>query len=339
MKNITALIICCIGFLFLNGCASRVPDFALVQPEQGMTVMHPDQLEKNGGTILTYTGILPNRFVSETNETLAGVWPSVGVSLTDEKAPIISGFCYSVPAMAFGKKNPWAMVVAQCVALGNKSDIVSKQYAFATVNRDGTLWIASPIGIVPGYKYTIVDDRTYNWEKFKDEPKYRIEIMKEIGKTIPVINETWKKRIEGFGVEMTEDDVQEIAIVDGNPKWEAFRKKMLSDIGYQLKLPDGEIVASYLSEEDMEKLLAKNPMITPWQRFVSRLRLPIGTPEIMALGAASSMIDGGIASFMNTAWESMTARGVCQRRDFSELLELVLGMYQEEHIKNMIGGI
>jgi hypothetical protein len=137
---------------------------------------------------------------------------------------------------------------------------------------------------------------------------------------------------------MTADDVQEIAVVDTDPAWQKFRTKMIADIGFELQLPDGEIVASYLSEEDMKVLLAKNPLITPWQRFVSRLHLPIGTPEIMAFGAATSVIDGSIAAFMDTAWESMTARGVCQRREFSEQFELLLGLYQKAHIAHMSGG-
>ncbi|MFA5986119.1 MAG: hypothetical protein WC819_02095 [Parcubacteria group bacterium] len=339
MKNITVISIC-LGFLFLTGCASQMPNFALTQPEQGMTVMHPDQLEKAGGKIFNFTGVVPSRFLVEMDKSFSGVFPFVGVSLKDENAPMVKGFCYSVPSQAFGDKNPWAMIPAQCVGLGDKDDMLRGEYAFAVTNKDGGVWLASPIGAVPGYEYTIVDEQTYDWAKFEKEPKYRIELMKQLGKTIPVINDTWKKRIEGFGVVMTTDDVQEIAVVDGDPKWEAFRKKMLSDIGYQLKLPDGEIVASYLSEEDMEKLLAKNPLITPWQKFVSRLRLPLGgTPGLMGLGALSSMVDGSIASFMDTAWESMTARGMCQRKDFSEQFELLLGMYQKAHIQNMTGGM
>ncbi len=58
----------------------------------------------------------------------------------------------------------------------------------------------------------------------------------------------------------------------------------------------------------------------------------------MALGFASSMVDGGIAAFFDTTWNACVARGTCQRRDLSEQMALVYQLYQEERIKNMTGG-
>jgi len=324
--------------LLSGGCANKImPDFALTQPAQNMTVTHPDQMEDDGGTIVTFTGVLPPRFLVEVDKGVRGVWPLPGVSLINEEAQIISGFCYSVPDEAF-QANPWAIVPMQCVILSDKKTLIDEQYAFALANKDGGVWIASPIGQVQGYEHTIVDDQTYDFEKFESDPKYAIELMQEIGKTVPVINETWKGRVQGFGVKMTADDVQEIAIIEGNPQWEKFREKMLAEMGSELRLPDGEIVASYLSEEDMEQLLRRNPHITSWQRFLSRLRLPIGTPEMMAFGAATSMIDGGIAAFFDNQWSAYVARGTCQRRDLSEQIALVYQLYQQEHVKRMTGG-
>lgn len=326
------------SILLLSGCGSKsMPSFALTQPEQGITVTHPDQFEQDGGTIITFTGVLPPRFLVEVDRGVRGVWPLVGTSLSDEEAPIVSGFCYSVPSEAFGA-NPWAIIPMQCAILGNKKEFIEKEYSFALVNKDGGVWIASPIGAVPSYDYTIVDDGTYDFVEFEDDFEYRTELMHEIGKTISVINSVWKNRIENFGFIATADDVQEIHIVDGNPQWEEFREKLLAEMGNALRLPDGEVVASYLSEEDMENLLSKNPHITPWQRFLSRIRLPIGTPEVMAFGAASSMIDGGIAAFFDNTWHACVARGMCQRRDMSEQLAFMFQLYQEEHIKRIKGG-
>ena len=340
MKNIKRMLFLVLaGLLLMNGgCAQRTaPSFALVQPEQGMTVEHPDQFEKDGGTIVTFTGVLPPRFLVEVDKGVRGVWPLVGSSITDEEAPIVDGFCYSVPSQAFAK-NPWAIIPMQCAILGSKREFTQKDYVFALVNKDGGVWIASPIGAVPTYDYTIVDDQTYDFVKFEDNFEYRAELMREIGKSIPVINETWQKRIEGFGFTSTTDDVQEIEIVEGNPQWEAFREKLLSEMGEALELPDGQIVASYMSEEDMETLLSKNPMITPWQRFLAHIRVPIGTPEVMAFGAASSFIDGGIAAFFDNQWNACVARGTCQRRDMSEQLAFMFELYQREHVKRMGGG-
>ncbi len=339
MRTVYLFIVIALGStLLLGGCAQRTtPSFALVQPEQGVTIEHPDQLEVDGGTIVAFTGVLPPRFLVEVDSGVRGVWPLIGVSLSSEEASIVSGFCYTVPSQAFSA-NPWAVIPMQCGILGTKEKFTKGDYVFALVNKDGGVWIASPIGAVPGYDYTIVDDETYDFIKFEDDFEYRTELMREIGKSIYMVNQTWKGRIEGFGFTSTADDVQEIQIAEGNPQWEAFREKLLSEMGEALKLPNGEIVASYMSEEDMELLLAKNPMITPWQRFLAHVRVPIGTPEVMAFGAASSLIDGGIAAFFDNTWNACVARGTCQRRDMSEQLAFMFGLYQQEHIKRLSGG-
>ncbi len=339
MKNIIYAVLVVVALLS-GGCANQkgAPSFALLQPEQSMVVVHPDKMEEEGGTIVTFTGVLPVRFLVEVDNGVRGVWPLPGVSLSDKDAPRINGFCYSVEKYAFNK-NPWGIPAPmQCVILSDYKTLVDGQYAFALTNKDGGVWMASPIGEVQGYEYTIVDDETYDWQKFESDPEYAIELMQEVGKTLPVINEVWKNRIEGFGVEMTVDDVQEIPIAEGNPKWEKFREKLLAEMNSELRLPDGEIVASYLSEEDMKNLLRRNPGITLWQKFLSRLRLPIGTLEVMALGFASSMVDGGIAAFFDTIWNACVARGTCQRRDLSEQMALVYQMYQKEHVKNITRG-
>ena len=341
MKNIIYAVLA-VFVLLSGGCANQkgVPSFALLQPEQSMVVVHPDKMEETGGTIITFTGVLPVRFLVEVDNGVRGVWPLPGVSLIDKDAPRINGFCYSVEKYAFDK-NPWGIPAPmQCVVLSDKKTLIDGQYAFALANKDGGVWMASPIGNVQGYDYTIVDDKTYDWQKFESDPEYAIELMQEVGKTLPIINEVWKNRIEGFGVEMTVDDVQEIAVVEGDPQWEAFREKLLAEMSNELRLPDGEIVASYLSEEDMEKLLRRNPNITPWQKFLLRLRLPLNIfdPDMILAGLATSAIDGGIAVFFDNVWHACVARGTCQRRDLSEQMALVYQMYQKEHIKNITRG-
>ncbi len=344
--------------LLSGGCANQkgAPSFALLQPEQSMMVVHPDKMETKGGTIVTFTGVLPIRFLVEVEDgRIRGVWPLPGVSLIDKDAPRINGFCYAVEKYAFDK-NPWGIPAPmQCVIPSNYKTLVDGQYVFALTNKDGGVWMVSPIGEVQGYEYTIVDDKTYDWQKFENDPEYAIAIMQEIGKPLPVINEVWRKRngvlkkgVEGFDDVAILDDVQEIPIVEGDPAWEEFRERLFSEMngGFPntqrgITLPNGEVVASYLSEDEMEELLRRNPNITPWQKFLSRLRLPLAVldPNMMLAGLATSAIDGGIAAFFDTTWNNAcVARGTCQRRDSSEKLVFLYQKYQEERIKNMTGG-
>lgn len=358
MKNIVYAVLA-VFVLLSGGCANQkgAPSFALLQPEQSMMVVHPDKMEETGGTIVIFTGVLPIRFLVETeNGRIRGVWPLIGVSLIDKDAPRINnGFCYSVEQYAFDK-NPWGIPAPmQCVILSDKKTLVDGQYAFALANKDGGVWIASPIGEVQGYEYTIVDDKTYDWQKFENDPEYAIAIMQEIGKPLSVINEVWRKRNEVLkkGLKNSDkvtikDDVQEIPIVEGNPAWKEFRERLFSEMNGGLSgtqrgitLPNGEVVASYLSKDEMKELLRHNPNITPWQKFLSRLRLPLAVldPNMMLAGLATSAIDGGISAFFDTTWNNAcVARGTCQRRDSSEKLVFLYQKYQEERIKNMTGG-
>ncbi len=327
--------------LMSGGCAQRsLPSFALAQPEQSNTITHPDKMEKAGGTIVEFVGALPPRFMVEVDYGVRGVWPLVGVSLDNEQAPVIQGSCFSMEEYAFAS-NPWRIPAPmECFVLGNKKELMDKKYAFVLVNKDGGVWMASPIGSVIGYEYTIIDDNKsngvyYDYRKFEDDREYAISLMKEIGKTIPVIEKAYHKRLASFGVKFVGSAVQEISIKEGDPKWEEFRTRLLDEMNSGLELPDGEVVVSYLSQDEMKKLLSRNPRLTPWQRFLSGLQLPLGTPEVMAIGFASSVINSGIAGFLDDRWNVCTARGMCQRRDMSEQLAFMYHLYQKEYMKNM----
>ncbi len=327
-----------ITLIALTGCADKkmgAPSFAHLQPDEGITATHPDKMGEEGDSILTFIGIFPIELATETDETFRAVIPMTAVSLNSDK-PLIKGFCYTMPDQAFDR-NPWGQIPMRCVIIGNKEQFVQEDRSLAIFNKDGGVYIASPIGPVPSFEHTILDDQTYDYKRFETDLDYQKELMREIGRTVPVIENAWRDRIEIHGYKAKNDLVKEI-VIGNNSQWKDFTTKMLTDMGGGLEMANGDKVVSFLSEEEMQLLMAKNPEITGWQKFMAHLRVPIGTPEMIAIGTASSIIDGGIAALFDTAWNNAcVARGTCQRRYASKTFARLFNLYLVEHSMRLGG--
>lgn len=321
----------------LGGCGAKAPDYARLAAEQSFSVPHPDALEKREDPhMFTFTGSFPEDYLMEMDESLRGVLPLIGVSLKDDDAPTVEGFCYTLPKLAFGDKNPWAIIPMQCIGMGERAALEKNEYVFAMPNKDGTAFIASPIGSDADHKDYVLDQRSYDWEKFKKDKNYQKEIMVRVGRSLDDIDDTWQKRVAHQGKKLTKGDVREIIAREGDPMWEEFRKTMLDDMGVSLELPDGQLVASYLTEKEMEKKLSKLQMTTPWQRFVSKLRIPISPTALPELAVSGGQ--GIVAMFFDNAWETMTAQGICKRIEFSKQLKLFYNLYKREFVRRQMEG-
>ena len=331
--------------LLLSGCARKeAPDFALLQPEMGVAMTHPDKMEEDsqGQTLINFPGVLPSRYFVETQDiSLRGVWPVIFVSLNDAKAPVKKGFCYTVPEYSLDK-NIFGIVPIDCSVLGKRNEFDKKQYSALLPNRDGGVWMASPIGVVAG-RVELIDEEYYDWEKFdgtsEESALYRQEIARQIGFTLSEIDEIWAQRINNPDFELTKSAVVEIPIESGNQLWEDYRARMFSAMGMSdvTIMPNGDKTLTWMSEEEMRQLLAHNPGLTPWQRFLRRLNIPLGPPIAMGIGLGSSVLNGGIAALMDSTWDTCTARGVCKRRDLSEQIAYLVNLFQKEKMKNITG--
>jgi hypothetical protein len=302
MKNIYLTFLVCT--LFLGGCATQhVADFALEQPEEGVTAIHPDMMEQ-GSHIVSFTSRLPLEFLVEVKHGVKGVWPIVATHMTDEDAPIEDGFCYTVEERSFAK-NPWCAVLMKCVISGTREHF--SDYKFALVNKDGGVWITSPAG------EKMINENQWNIEDFEDDFDHRIEVMNKVGQTLDDINEFWRARASELGISLSAD-VSELIISSHSVRWQNFRKEFIAEMGYELTLPNGEVVVSQISRDEMVNELSHNPRISRWQKFTSRLAIPLGSPEIMAFGVGSSILNGGIAAMIDSDWEARVARGTGQYR-------------------------
>ncbi len=325
MKNMLAggamLVLCA---LLLGGCATKhVPDWARAQPSEGVTQIHPDVMEKTGGTFTQFTAIMPPQFLVEVKYGVKGVWPVIASHMTDPDAEIEDGFCYAVESLAFGK-NPWGFVPMQCVMMNTISHFDG--YRVTLVNKDGGAWIASPVA------RGILDERDWDVKKFEKDFEYRKKILEKVGNTLTEIDDFWRAMSAHIGVE-SDGDVFEVII--GSEQWQTFRDNFIAEMGYELTMPDGSVVVSTISRDEMVNRLSRNPRITRWQRFVSRLSIPIGTPEVMVFGTATSVLNGGIAAAIDGEWQALVARGSGEHREHANQMLYLMQKFQESNAKNI----
>ena len=312
---------------FLAGCAGKkAPHFARIQPVDGISATHPDEMLKSGGYITTFTAIMPPQFLVEARYGVKGIWPVVADDMSDENAPLIDGFCFAMEDRSFDH-NPWGFIILKCVFTGAPRDF--SRYKFALVNKDGGVWMASPIG------KKIIDDKIYDFQKFESDFKYRKEILEKVGASLREINVFWQVRASELGMTLAYGDVARIPVNSHSLLWQDFRKEFIAAMGYELTLPNGKHVVSVISRDEMVTTLARNPRITPWQKFLSRLVVPLGTPEVMAIGAASSVLNGGIAALLDTDWHVRVARGTVQLRETSAQMVYLMHKYEKVHQEMM----
>lgn len=319
MRYIKFFLMVIVAIVFLGGCLGNkhVPKFAFTDPERGVSVLHPDQIQKQTNKITTITVVLEPGLLVEADK-LAGAWPVLAE--VDDK--IKEGFCYSLTKRS--EENPWGALFAEYVFVGGIKDLITRK--LIGVNQDGGAWAISPTG-----DFVSQSDGGFDSEKFEEDLEYRKNIFQRVGKTPEEIDVFWRDFFSTQGIILAGNfsAVEEIAI--GSDRWEVFRKRLLSEMGHNYVMPDGQIRTGYVSKKELQKIVATNPRMTGWQRFMDALFIPLApTPEAIAFGLGSSLLKGGIAAWMSSGWRGKTARAECQRRDLASQMRFLTGFYQEK---------
>jgi hypothetical protein len=317
MRHIKFFLLTIVAVIFMSGCfgAKHVPKFAFTDPEKGVSVLHPDQMEKQTDRITTITVILESGLLVEADG-LAGAWP-VLVEVDDK---IREGFCYCL--IKRSKENPWGILIAEYVFLGGVAELKGRK--IIGVNQDGGAWAISPTG-----EFVSQSDGGFDSEKFEEDLKYRRDIFQRVGKTPEEIDDFWWNFLSNQGIALAGDFSVTEEIIIGSPKWKTYRKNLLSEMGHDYVMPDGEIRTGHVSRKELQKMVAVNPRMTGWQRFMDALFIPLApSPEAIVFGMGSSLLKGGIAALMSSHWNGKTARAECQRRDLASQMRFLTGLYQ-----------
>lgn len=332
MKTIKFFLLAIVAIVLLGGCgAKHVPSFAFTDPEKGVSVLHPDQMQKQTDRITTITAILEPGLLVEANG-LAGAWP-VLVEVDDK---IREGFCYAL--IKRSEENPWGILIAEYVFLGGIDDLKGKK--IIGVNQDGGAWAISPTG-----EFVSQSDGGFDSEKFEENLEYRRDIFQRVGKTLGEIDDYWRNFLSSQGIILENDFSAAEEIVIGSSRWEEYRKNLLSEMGHSYLMPDGQIRTGHIPRKELQKMVAVNPRMTGWQRFMDALFIPLApTPEAIAFGFGSSLLKGGIAAWMSSSWNGKTARANCERRDLAGQMRFLTGFYQDkireknDEIRHLKGG-
>lgn len=304
--------------LAMVGCATKhVPKFAYTEAEQRVSVPHPDQIQQDTDKITTFWGVINPAFLVEADD-LRGVWPALAQVGDGYK----EGFVFSLTSLS--EEMPWGVVVGEFVFLGSKEEISSSKIVM--VNQDGGAWLAGPNSVILD-----AEKGEYDCERFEKDKEYRNQIFQKGGLALPEINIFWQKFANARGIATAKEFVAVNEIQIGSSEWEKFRKNLLSEMGNGYRMPDGKIRAGFITREELQKEMMKNPRMTGWQRFMEALSIPIfPSPEGMAFGAVSSLVRGGIATSSGNRWNAKTARSECQRRDVADQIVFLYNFYQRK---------
>ncbi|MDZ7612158.1 MAG: hypothetical protein U5L10_05325 [Candidatus Moranbacteria bacterium] len=310
-KLFSASVLIVLAGLFLVGCAGnkQPPKFALVSSHQGVSVEHPDQMAKETDKITTFPVVFHPFLNVECYGGYKGVWP---VEAYKQGEPLKQGFAYINEEYS---QNPFGFAIMEAVFLGGKSGM--EDYRISVFNRDAVVWMFSPFGKV----FSEADG--YDSQKLEDDPEYRQKAFQAYGLKFSQIETHWKNFFRSHGVAV-EEIVQEIKI--GGPGWKEFRKRLLSNFSESYEMPSGEIRAGHFKLDEFQKIAAKNPEITGWQRFFSGLRIPIvPSPEAIAFGMASSLVNSGIQEMIpgGEKWYGHTANSACKRKDLARQFQFL----------------
>lgn len=289
--------------IFLMGCGGKQPPkFALVDSHQGVSVDHPDQMAKETDRITTFPVVFHPFLNVECYDGYQGVWPVVAHKKGE---PLKQGFAYINKEYS---QNPFGFAIMEAVFLGAKSGM--EDYRISLFNRDGVVWMISPFGEI------FSESDGYDSEKLEEESKYRQEAFQAFGMSFSEIEARWKTMFQKEGIAV-EKIVQEIKI--GSPEWQEFRKRLLANFSEGYEMPNGEIRAGHFKTEDFRRVASQNPEISGWQRFFAGLRIPVvSSPEAVAFGTASSLVNSGIQEVMpGEEWHGHTANSSCKRKDLA----------------------
>jgi hypothetical protein len=320
MKQLNFILLCCI-VLFFTGCAGKktyMEGVALVD-EYGDAAKHPTQMEKDNDTFISFHAIRHSNLDTEATPVyseefgfeLKGFFPIIGASTEHEDAPIIGGFCYTEGPHPIGL---YYFERMNCMINGTKKGFNSNGYKFFVSNKDTGVWIFPPA------HESSSEDGEWDHEKFLDDFEYRVAILNKFGQSIDQINQSWNNILESQsgGQVHFMNDVQQFTADPNSVRWQKQRKNIIRTIGHEIVLPDGEVVVSNLSVEEMTAKLSQNPMVTPFQKFSSGFNnLIIGTPDMMMYSAVTGLLQGTIAASLDSEWKASVARAIIKRKDFA----------------------
>jgi len=317
-RKLFTIFVLTISLLVSAGCSihNGPPSFAITELENSISVPHPDEIKKSSSFITVFPLVFnPKLLVECVGTGFEGTWKVIAVDIRSSTLDIKEGFAYFKKGDY--EKTPWKLPLLEAVFPGKLDD--TKNYRFILPNRDGMVWLFSPMGrIYPkenGYYYT----------KLESDINYRAIVFQGLGMNLWEILRAWEK------LDLTEKiSIGEIKI--NSPEWDVFRKELLTSLSNGYQLANKKLVASNSTKKQLQETIKTNPQLTSWQRFLGGLYIPI-IPSPEALGYA------GISAVLNHSFQELTsgpvyggnsASSTITRGEMAEQFEFLIEHFNEE---------
>jgi len=300
-----------IGIVLISGCATKSGplSFASTNLEDGANVDHPDQIKKETDNICIFPIIFPRELLVEClGIGYIGTWKLLSIDMMDPSRKIVESFVYFKKGSY--EKTPWGLPLMEAVVLGKLEDI--KNYRFLLANRDGMVWLFSPLGRC----YSEKDG--YDSKKLEDNQEYRDKVFTELGMSMYDIFDAYRQRDMLKGLSFGEIKIDSL-------DWKDFKKNLLASMPYEYTMPEGNIVASAHKKEQIQALIKTNPGLTGWQRFLERMYLPVADPKTMGLIGISQLLNHGFKELTGSPeLKGYSANSVIKRKDLADQFKFLI---------------
>ncbi|MCX6765836.1 MAG: hypothetical protein NT136_02665 [Candidatus Moranbacteria bacterium] len=318
MKRLRMIILFVFVVAILFGCATGrdkyIPDHAMKNPADGVSIPHPVEAEKAGTKkITTFTFFMnPDLWVEVVGG--GGVWPILGSDGEKEFRSYswMSGISH------------WGDFLLQASFQKTIQEIAYVK--FISYNRDA------------GWAYKLngekIPEDKYDPKSFDNDPEYRKKVFSEFGTNFEELDACWKTYFRSHGLNLPEgiSSVKEIEL--GTKEWETYKQKVASMMKSNPKMGNGEIRSSFLPLEEFKKVAVENPGFNGGSRFVKQglniplLAVPFASTSIIIAAAASLAGDVARAG-INDDYSSYYARSTVLRIGLKDNFHTIVNVYKE----------
>ena len=299
--------------LCLMGCvgtAKYVPKQAITNPGEGISILHPVELEKTGvENIVIFSGLLdPGLWVEVVNA--GGVWPF----LAESPNGILSGYCYLVGLTYWGD---WQI---QFVFIGEKKELRDAKIVY--FNRD------------MGYAYQLNGRQIpYNPKEFDQKEDYRKDFFKEFGMTLSELDSFWKEYFISVGLNPPEDLTSATEISIPSKEWDDYKKKVAEVMPHNYKMADGKIRCGYLPLKSFKKEAVIFPGFNGAERYLDKAKLPLVALPFTGVGllatVGANVLGDAVVAGVDDDWKGSYARAKTLRQEMAPLFRQITILYKE----------
>ena len=305
----------CLMFLaiLMIGCATGeqyLPKHALTDPVDGISVLHPVEIEKAGvKTITIFQGLMdPGLWIEVVGA--GGVWPFLAQTASGE---IREGYLYLAGV------NYWGDWQLQFVSTHSLEELNEAKILY--FNRDA------------GFCYRLNGDQIeYDPKKFDQDQEYRAKLF-DRGDTLTELDKFWLDYFREKGLNPPQTLSSVVELKTNSIAWEDFKSKVARIFPHNYKMDNREIRSSYLPLENFRQAAVEITDFNGVNRYLKRAKVPLVALPFAGAGlliiAGASVAGDAVAAGVDDSWSGVYARAKILRYKMAPLFRQICLIYKE----------